>query len=168
MGWCRGYWVYGASSLAIDPSRWQLLLVSQIPTHSLERKCSVICLHFFSVSLRTWIVTLRIHKWLQCHKSPLLFLGCVSILFYIRLSVNPLSSPVNGCFEARWPVANVGVHPYIGSTESRLTSTELPYSVDLLRIIFFFMCKDVGRRLRISVFHGSITSFFLRLLTCKN
>ena len=28
MGWGRNYWVYGASSVAIDPSAWQLLLVS--------------------------------------------------------------------------------------------------------------------------------------------
>ena len=76
-----------------------------------ERKCSVICLTFFSVSLRTWIGTLRIHEWLQCHKTPVLLKGCVSILFYFRLSVNPLSSLVNGYFEARWPVANVGVRP---------------------------------------------------------
>jgi hypothetical protein len=28
MDWCRYYCVYGASSVAIDPSRWQVLLVS--------------------------------------------------------------------------------------------------------------------------------------------
>ena len=36
-------WVYGASSVAIDPSRSQLLLVSLIPTHLQARRCSIIC-----------------------------------------------------------------------------------------------------------------------------
>ena len=33
MGWCRYDWVYGASSMATDPSGYQVLLVSLIPTH---------------------------------------------------------------------------------------------------------------------------------------
>ena len=35
-------------------------------------------------------------------------------------------------------MANVGVHPYI-STKVSLTSSELLYSVDLLRIVLFFL-----------------------------
>ena len=33
MGWCRTYWVCGASALAIDPSGWRVLLASLIPTY---------------------------------------------------------------------------------------------------------------------------------------
>ena len=46
MGWYQFYWVYGAGSLAIDTSEWQLLLVSMIP-HLQARKCSVICRPIF-------------------------------------------------------------------------------------------------------------------------
>ena len=48
MGWYAYYCVYGASSLAIDPSGWQILLVSLIPTQLQAKKLSVICLIFQS------------------------------------------------------------------------------------------------------------------------
>ena len=50
------------------------------------------------------------------------------------LSVNSLSSPVNGSSEGRWPKANVGVHSYIitkGLPVASSTSSVLLFSVIL-------------------------------------
>ena len=86
----------------------------------------------FSVSLRTWIASLRTHEYPRRNAgqtqagsgSWIMFPGCVSNIFYFRPSVNLLSSPVNGYSEGRWPMADVGVHSYI-STIDRSTLSEL-------------------------------------------
>ena len=57
--------------------------------------------------------------------------GCAFIFFCFWLSVNSLSSPVNGCSERRRPTANVGVHSVISTIEASSTSSELWYSVFL-------------------------------------
>ena len=120
VGWSRNYCVYSSSSVAIDSSWWQVLLVSLIPTHLRERRSSVIYT-IFSVSLRTWITPLRIHECLQRKVAWLVvFPGCVCIIFcfWLSVQVNSLSSPVNGNSEWRWPAANVGVHPCISTSSS--------------------------------------------------
>ena len=82
------------------------------------RRFSVICHTIFSASLPTWIASLRIHVCLRRNNlkaSPGHILrGYVSIIiFFFWLSVNSLSSPVNGYSEGRWQTANVGVHSFI-------------------------------------------------------
>ena len=52
VGWYQYYWVYGASSLAINTSRWQVLLVSMIPK-TLTGKKMQRHLSFFFFSLTT-------------------------------------------------------------------------------------------------------------------
>ena len=129
MGWCRYDWVYGASSVASDPSRYQVLLVSLIPTY-LSAK-GIICNTIFSVSLRTWISSLRIHECLRLKTARIVFPGCVSSIFCLWLFLNSLPSPVNGYSEGRWPMANVGVYSYIIAMASLTSSELLLYSVVL-------------------------------------
>ena len=47
MGWCRHYWDYGASSVAIDPSGWKVLLVS---LHFSKRDAASLSYYFFSLT----------------------------------------------------------------------------------------------------------------------
>ena len=54
--------------------------------------------------------------------------------FCFRLCVNPFR--LNGNFEGWCPTENVVVHSYISTTKA---SRELLYSVDLLRIVLFFV-----------------------------
>ena len=50
------------------------------------------------------------------------------------LSVNSLSSPVNGYSEGRWPMANVGVHSY-------MSTKRVFVSCASVRIVFVLTCK---------------------------
>ena len=52
--------------------------------------------------------------------------GARPLFFCFWLSVNSLSSPVDGNSEERWSIANVGVHSYI-STKAGSTSNEFLY-----------------------------------------
>ena len=54
----------------------------------------------------------------------------VHFFFCFWLSVNSLSSPVNGSSEGRRPTANVGVRSFI-SSKANSTSSELLYSLFL-------------------------------------
>ena len=80
--------------------------------------------NIFSVSQRTWIISLRTLECLWFKTASLMFPGCVFFFFSFWLSVNSLSSPVNGYSEAwgRWPIANVGVHSYIITKASSSSS----------------------------------------------
>ena len=62
-------------------SQWIANFTSECdsPTHLSARRWSIICYTIFSVSLRTWIATLRIQGWLRCKKVREMFPGCVSI-----------------------------------------------------------------------------------------
>ena len=113
-----------------DWSQWIASFISEFPTHLRARRCKVICNTIFSVSLRTWIASLAIHECLRRNQTVVILPGCVFIIICIWLSVNSLSSPVNGYSEGRRPMPNVGVHSYI-STQSSSTSKELLYSVVL-------------------------------------
>ena len=143
--------------MSIDPSGKQVLLVSPNPTHLQARRCRVI----FSVSLRTWIASLRIHECLRRNRRGVVLLGCVFIIICIWLLVNSLSSTVNGYSEARWPMSNVGVYSYTISTQSCSTSSEHLYSVVLwlcknriLSHVRGWSCHWVT--LATVVFHGSV------------
>ena len=74
--------------MAIDPSGWQVLLVSLIPPHLQARRCSIIS-YYFLVSLQKWITSLRIHECLQ-HNNSEVVMGCVSITFCFFLTVRQL------------------------------------------------------------------------------
>ena len=63
MGRWGNYFVYGTSSVAINPSRYLHLVVGLNPTHPF------ICYTIFSVSLRRWNSSLRIHKCLVSHNN---------------------------------------------------------------------------------------------------
>ena len=95
MGWCRYDWVYGASSLAIDPSGWQVLLVSLIPTHLQARRCSLICHtiffqsdygHILRLSESTSACGVAERKHLQSRGACCFFFasGCLSIIFRLQ------------------------------------------------------------------------------------
>ena len=116
MDWYQYYcWVYSASSLAINTSGWQLLLVSMIPTHLQARRCNVIC-HIF-VSLTTDINRVSQNPLVPAapQKSGNIYDHGVRVdyFFCFWLSVNSISSPDNGYSGARERTAYVGVHLYL-------------------------------------------------------
>ena len=69
--------------MAIDPSGWQVFLVSVTPTHLAVRRCSIIYHTIFPVWLRTWITTLRIQGFLRRRITKIIMSGCVSIIFLL-------------------------------------------------------------------------------------
>ena len=117
--------------MANDPSGWQVLLVSVIPTHLSARRCSITYHTTFSVSQRTWIPFLRlgIHEFPRRKKARVVPAGCVFFFFRFWLSDNSFSSPVNGYSEGRWPTANVGVYSYIITKASSTLNNILYYVV---------------------------------------
>ena len=137
MGWCRNYWDYGASSVAIDSSGWKVLLVSL----HFSRRGDAASLFIFSVSLRTWISPLGIHECLRHNQTWLIavVLGCVSFIIRSWLSVNSLPSPGNDYSDGRWPMANVGVHSYI-STKAGPTSSLSDW--EFLYFVVLWLCKN--------------------------
>ena len=103
----------------------------------MQRQCHTI----FSVSLWTWIASLRVHEYLWRNQVRITILpGCVSIIICFWLSVNSLSSPVNGYSEGRWPVANVGIHSYLSTKASSLIQASV--FCGSVRIVFFLICKE--------------------------
>ena len=145
--------------------------MSLIPTHLQARRRSNIYRSIFSVSLRIWVATLKIQGCLRRKKASwrLVVMGCVSIILYIWLSVNSLSSPVNGSSEGRWPMANVGVHSYIitkGLPVAISISSEIPFSVVLwLRIIFFNKFSDkVAKEIRRQIKWLNVVYYYYNLL----
>ena len=93
MGWCQYYWVYGASSVAIDPSRCQVLLVSQIPTHLQEGFGQNFCFSLTTDVNRVSqnpLVRAVPQNWYNNIKAVRVY------FFYFLLSDNYLSPAVNG------------------------------------------------------------------------
>ena len=88
--------------------------------------------------------------------------------FYFWLSVNSLSSPVNGYFEGRWPTSNVGVHSYMSikaSSNFERTSSVIRGSVAVQ--VFSHANMMIARWLAISYFGIPwLGSFFLLDLSC--
>ena len=142
MGWCRNYWVYGASSVAIDPSGWRVLLVSHICRRESRKIQHHLSYCFFSltsdmnyhVSQNPPVLQLELRSGIG-NSMPGVRVHYFSVSW---LSVNSLSSPVNDYSEQRWPTANVGVHSCI--------NTNL---LGLLRmvVIFYHKLSDCDEKL---------------------
>jgi hypothetical protein len=98
------------------------------------------------------------------------------IIICFWLSVNAPSSPVNGYFEGRWPLANVGVHSYITyyniSKYWGLFNFKQSLFCGSVRVVFFLTFKLEDDHISSHRWHslllyfrtrGSVASTFLSL-----